>query len=155
MPGGMGEVLRQFPLAKHTARGAIHFASTNARSHRRNRDLLCFKHRLVKPSRLHRRPSDMHSSRAIRTITGEYNTKITHHEPTPRNARSRGPAMHNRRAKAGSQYGREGHAFGPGTTSLVFHGGRGRELTHARPNLPACNPEEAGAKFNRSPNAPD
>jgi len=77
----------------------------------------------------------MHGSGAIRTIIGEYNTKIADHEPAPRNARPRGPAMHNRGALAGRKNGWKRHAFGPGTTRLVFHGGGNRDLRHARPNL--------------------
>src|ERR1035441_1271212 len=93
----------------------------------------------------------MHRARAIRTITGEYNTKITDHEPAPRNAHARGPAMHNRRPLSGSEDSREGHAFSARTTSLEFHGGGDFHLTHARPNFLARDREQTGAKRNRSP----
>jgi len=63
--------------------------------------------------------------------------------------------MHNRGALAGRKNGWKRHAFGPGTTRLVFHGGGNRDLRHARPNFAACNPEETGAKLNRPPNAQD
>src|ERR1039458_2726263 len=132
MPGRMGEVPDQFPLAKHTTRRAIHFSGSHARTNCRDGRLLRFQHGLVQPSSFSRRPSDMHSSRAIRTITGEYNTKITDHEPTPGNAHARGPAMHNRRARSGSEYRRKRHAFGPGTTGFGFHSG-GAERRRALP----------------------
>src|SRR6202165_5662353 len=49
----------------------------------------------------------MHSPRAIRTITGEYNTKITDHEPAPWNARAGGPAIVHGRA-SGARIPRRG-----------------------------------------------
>src|SRR5258708_5245794 len=121
MPGRMREIAGQFPLPKHTARRAIHFGGSRARANSRDGGLLRFENGFVQPPRFSRGPSDMHSSRAIRAITGEYNTKITDHEPTPRNARAGSPAMHDCRARSGSKYRRKGHAFGPGTTRFVLH----------------------------------
>src|SRR5450759_3742973 len=63
--------------------------------------------------------------------------------------------MHNRRAGSGSEYRRERHSFGSGTTGLVFHSGGDFDLTHTRPNFPACDPEKTGAEFNRPPDAQD
>src|ERR1019366_3496847 len=153
MPGRMGEVPRQFPLPEDTTRRAIDFGGSHARTDLRDRRLLRLQHRLVQPSSFSRRPSDMHSTRAIRTITGEYNTKIADYEPPAGDARVGGPAVHNRRALSGSQYRRKRHAFGTGTTGLVFHGGGDFDLTHARPNLLACDAEQTGAEFHRSPDA--
>src|ERR1019366_2258662 len=116
MPGRMGEVPGEFPLAQHTTRGAIDFGGSHARTNSRDGGLLRFQHSLIQLSSFSRRPSDMHSSRAIRTIMGEYNTKITDHEPAPGNACARGPAMHNRGASSGGEYRRGGDALGPGTT---------------------------------------
>src|SRR6266849_9798376 len=155
MPGRMGEVPGQFPLAKHTTRSLIHFGGSRARTNSRDGGLLRFEHGLVQPSSLSRRLSDMHGSRAIRTITGEYNTKIADHEPAPGNARARGAAMHNCRTSSRSEYCREGHSFGPGTTSLVFHGGGDFDLTHTGPNFLARDAEQAGTEFNRPPDAQD
>src|SRR5216684_65860 len=155
MPGRMGEVPGQFPLAKHTTRSLIHFGGSRARTNSRDGGLLRFEHGLVQPSSLSRRLSDMHGSRAIRTITGEYNTKIADHEPAPGNARARGAAMHNCRTSSGSEYCREGHAFDPGTTSLVFHGGGDFDLTHTGANFLACDAEQGGTEFNRPPDAQD
>ena len=151
----MGEVPGQFPPAEHTARGAIHFGGSHARPNRRDASLLRFQHRLVQLPSFCRRPSDMHGARAIRTITGEYNTKIADHEPAPGNARVRGPAMHNRRARSGGEDRREGHAFGPGATGLVFHGGGDFDLGHTRPNFLARNREKTGAEFHRPADAQD
>src|SRR5208282_6820367 len=131
MAGGMGEVPGQFPLTKHTPRGTVHFSGSHARSNCRDRGLLRLQHRLIELPSLSRRTPDMHSSRAIRTITGEYNTKIADHEPAPGNACARRPAMHDRRARSGSEDRRKGHAFGPGTTRLIFHSGGDFDLTHA------------------------
>src|SRR5260370_24753563 len=155
MPGRMGEVPGQFPLSKHTTRGLIHFGGSRARTNRRDGGLLRFEHGRVSASSLARRLSDMHGSRAIRTITGEYNTKITDHEPALWNARARGPAMHNCGASTGREYCREGHAFGSATTSLVFHGGGNFDLTHTGPNFLARDAEQAGTEFNRPPDAQD
>ncbi len=47
MPGRMGKVPGQFPLAQHTPRGAIHFAGGHARTNRRDGRLLRFQHRLI------------------------------------------------------------------------------------------------------------
>src|SRR5208283_4162038 len=135
MAGGMGEVPGQFPLTKHTPRGTVHFSGSHARSNCRDRGLLRLQHRLIELSSLSRRTPDMHSSRAVRTITGEYNTKIADHEPAPGNARRRGAAMHDRRPLSGSQDGGERHAFTAATTGLVFHGGGHFHLTHSGPNL--------------------
>src|ERR1700720_1854603 len=120
MPGGMREVPGQLPFAKHTARRAIHFGGSRARANRRKGGLLRLQNSFVQPPRFSRGPSDMHSSRAIRAITGEYNTKITDHEPAPWNARAGSPSMHDCRARSGSKYRRKGHAFRPGTTGLVL-----------------------------------
>src|SRR5450759_4495220 len=94
MPGRMGEVPDQFPLAKHATRRPIHFAGSHARTNNRDGRLLRFQHGLIQPSSFSRRPSDMHSSRAIRTITGEYNTKITDHEPPTGYACAGGPVSY-------------------------------------------------------------
>src|ERR1700674_4094558 len=155
MPGGMREVPGQLPLSKHTARCAIHFGGSRARTNRRDGGLLRFQNSFVQPPSFSRGPSDMHSSRAIRTITGEYNTKITDHEPAPWNARARGPAMHDRRARSGSKYRRKGHAFGPGTTGLVLHSGRDFDRSHTRPNFLAYDMKKTGGEFNRPPDAQD
>ena len=63
--------------------------------------------------------------------------------------------MHNRRASSRSKYRRKGHAFGPGTTRLIFHGGGDFDFSHSRPNFLACYPEKTGAEFNRPPDAQD
>src|ERR1700694_470504 len=97
----------------------------------------------------------MHGSRAIRTITGEYNTKITDHEPTPGNARARGPAMDDCRASSRSKYRRKGHAFSPSTTGLVLHGRGDFDLSHTWPNFLPCNPGQTCSELNRPPNAQD
>src|SRR5258708_40131911 len=107
MPRRMGEVPGQFPLAKHTTRGLIHFGGSRTRTNRRDGGVLRFQDSLVHSSSFSRRPSDMHGSCAIRTITGEYNTKNTDHEPAPGNTRAKGAAMHIRRATTGSGYRRE------------------------------------------------
>src|SRR5208283_1020207 len=155
MPGRMGEVTGQFPLPEHTTRGAIDFCGSHARTNHRDRCLLRLQHRLVQPTSFSGRPSDVHSSRAVRAITGEYNTKITDHEPPAGYACDRGSAVHDRRALSGSQYGRKRHAFGSGTTRLVFHGSGDFDFTHAWPNLLACNLEQTGAESHRSPDAQD
>src|ERR1700686_1700059 len=123
MPGRMREIAGQLPFLKHTTRCAIHFRGSRAGPNGRDGGMLGFQNTFVQPQGLSRGPSDMHSSRAIRAITGEYNTKITDHEPAPWNARAGGPAMNDCRARSGSQYRRKGHAFGPGTTGRVLHGG--------------------------------
>src|ERR1700682_2210318 len=155
MPGRMREVPCQFPFAKYTARCAIHFGGGRARPDSRDGSLLRFQNSIVQPPSFSRGPSDMHSSGAIRTITGEYNTKITDHEPAPGNARARGPAMHDCRARSGSEYRRKGHAFGPGTARLIFHGGRDCDFNRSRPNFLACYPEKTGAEVNRPAGAQD
>src|SRR5271169_208592 len=155
MPGRMGEIPGQFPLAKHTTRRAIDFGGSDSRANGRDRGLLRFQDRIVQLSSFSRRPADVHSPRAIRTITGEYNTKITHHEPAPGNPGAGGPAMHNCRASSGGEYGRERHSFGPGATSLVFHGAGDFGLTHTRPNFFACYGEKTGAEFDRLPDQQD
>src|SRR5208283_1197126 len=149
MPGRMGEIPRQFPFAKRTPGRAIYLSGSYSRANGRDGSLLRFQNRFVQVSSFSRRPPDMHGSRAIRTITGEYNTKITHHEPAPWNARAGGTAMHNGRASSGSQYGREGHPFGPRTTSFVFHGAGDFDFAHTGPNFAACYVEETGAEFHR------
>src|SRR4029077_753881 len=123
MPRRMREIAGQLPFAKHTTRCAIHFGGSRVRPNSRDGSLLRFQNSLVQLPSFFRGPSDVHSSGAIRAITGEYNTKITDHESAPRNARARGPAMHDRRARSGSKYRRKGHAFGPSTTGLILHGG--------------------------------
>src|SRR6202158_5851916 len=155
MPGRMGEVPGQLSFAKHTTRGAIYFGGSHTRTNCRDGGLLRFQHGLIQPSSFSRRPSDMHSPRAIRTITGEYNTKITDHEPAPGNACARGSAMHGRRASSGSEYRGEALPFAPAATSLIFHSGGNFDLGHARPNFPAGNPKKTGAEFDRSPDAQD
>src|SRR5271157_558821 len=155
MPGGMGEEPGQLPLAKHTTRRAIYFGASHARTNQGNGGLLRFQHRLIQLSSFWRRPSNVHSPRAIRTISGEYNTKIADHEPAPGNACARGTAMHDRRASSGSEDRRKGHAFCPGTTSLVFHRGGDFDFSYTRPNFLACNPEKTGAEFHRPPDAQD
>src|ERR1700687_563249 len=155
MPGRMREVLDQFPLAKHAARRAIDFGGSRARTNSRDGSLLPLQNGFVQPPSFSRRPPDVHSSGAIRAITGEYNTKITDHEPAPGNARARGPAMHDCRARSGSKYCRKGHAFGPGTTGLVLHSGGDFDFSHPWPNLLACCPEKTGAELDRPPNAQD
>src|SRR5260370_39653562 len=120
----MGEVPGQLPFAKHTTRGAIYFGGSHAWTNCRDGGLLRFQHGLIQPSSFSRRPPDMHSPRAIRTITGEYNTKITDHEPAPGNVCARGSAMHDRRARSGSEYRRERPSFSPPPTSLLFHNRR-------------------------------
>ena len=82
----MGEIPGQFSLAKRPPRGAIYFCGGHSRANGRDRSLLRFENRFVQVSIFSRRPADVHSPGAIRTITGEYNTKITHHESTPWNA---------------------------------------------------------------------
>ncbi len=149
----MSEVPSQFSLAQYAARGAIYFGGSHARPNRRYASLLRFPHRLIQLSSCSRRPSDMHSARAIRTITSEYNTKIADHESAPGNACARSPAMHNGRARSGGEYRRKGHAFGSGATGLVFHSGGDFDLTHTRANFLARNPEQTGAEFNRLPNS--
>src|SRR4030081_2583083 len=104
MPGRMREIAGQLPFAKYTARRAIHFGGSRARANRCDGGMLRFQNRFVQPPSFSRGPSDMHSSGAIRAITGEYNTKITDNEPAPGNARARGPAMHDCRARSGSEY---------------------------------------------------
>src|ERR1700716_1628657 len=155
MPRRMREVLDQFPLAKYTARRAIDFGGSRARTNSRDGSLLRFQNSFVQPSSFSRRPPDVHSSGAIRAITGEYNTKITDHEPAPGNARARGPAMHDCRARSGSEYRRKGHAFGPSPTGLVFHSGGNFDLSNTRTNFLACYLEKTGAEFNRPPDAQD
>ena len=93
----MGEVPGQFSPAQHAPRGAVYFAGRHARTNRRNGCLLRFEHRLIQPSSFTRRTSDVHSSRAIRAITGEYNTKIADHEPArecahPRHGHAQSPS---------------------------------------------------------------
>src|SRR4029077_8960826 len=122
-----------FPFSKHTACRAIYFGGRRARSNSRDGGLLRFQNSLVQPPSFFGGPSDVHSARAIRIITGEYNTKITDHEPAPWNARAGGPAMHDCRAFSGSKYCRKGHAFGPGPTGLIFHGCGNFELSHSSP----------------------
>src|SRR5450631_229985 len=155
MPGRMGEVPSQLPLAKHTTRGSIHFAASHARTNRGNGSLLRFQHGLIQPSSVFRRPSDMHGARSIRTIIGEYNTKITDHEPAPRNEGTRRSSMHYRRPRSRREDGRKGHGFGTRTTSFVFHGSGDFHFPHARPNFLACDMEKTGAKFNRPAYAQD
>src|SRR5580658_10301925 len=98
----MSEIPRQFPPAKHPARGVIHFGGSDARTDNRDSGQLRFQDSLIQPSSFARRLSDVHSSRAIRTITGEYNTKIAHHEPAPGNARERRPTVNNRGTRSRS-----------------------------------------------------
>src|ERR1700732_3311096 len=155
MPGRMREVLGQFPFSKHTARRAIHIGGSRARTNRRDGGLLRFQNGFVQTPSLRGRPSDMHSPRAIRTITGEYNTKITDHEPAPWNARAGGPAMHDCRARSGGKYRRKGHAFGPGATGLVLHRGGDFDLSHTGTNFLKGNAEKTGAEVNRPPDAQD
>src|SRR5467141_3155217 len=132
MSGGMREIAVQLPFAKYTPCRAIHFGGSRARTNCRDGGPLRFQNCFIQPPSFYRGLSDMHSSSAIRTITGEYNTKITHHEPAPRNARAGGPAMHDCRARSGSKYRRKGHAFGPGATGLVFHSGSDFDFSHTR-----------------------
>src|SRR6266404_1208093 len=155
MPRRMREVPSQFPFSKHTARRAIHFGGSRARANSRNGGLLRLQNSFVQPPSFSRGPSDMHSSRAIRAITGEYNTKITDHEPAPWNARDGGPAIHDRQARSGSKYRRKGHAFGAGTTGLVLDSGGDFDFSHTRSNFLACDMKKTGAEFNRPPNAQD
>src|ERR1700693_1222934 len=155
MPGRMREIAGQLPFLKHTTRCAIHFGCGTARPNSRDSGLLGFQNRVVQPQGLSRGPSNMHSSGAIRAITGAYNTKITDNEPAPWNARARGPARHNRRASSRSKYRRKGHAFGPGTARLVFYGGGDFDFSDTRPNFLACYPEKTGAEINRPPDAQD
>src|SRR5258708_4232194 len=132
MPGRMREVPGQLPFAKHNPRRTIYFGGSRAWANRGDGSLLRFQNGFVQPPSFSRGPSDMHSSRAIRAITGEYNTKITDYEPAPGNARAGGPAMHDCGPRSGSKYRRKGHAFGPGTTGLVFHSGGDFDLGHTR-----------------------
>src|SRR5258708_32343366 len=148
MPGRMREVASQLPLAKDTPCRVIHFGSRHARTNRRDGGPLRFQNGFIQPTSLLRGPSDVHGSCSIRTITGEYNTKIADHEPTPGNARAGGPAMDNRRAPSGSQYCRKGHAFGPPATGLVLHGTRNFIFTQPGPNLLATNAENTRPAFN-------
>src|ERR1700675_5149075 len=155
MPGRMREIAGQLPFAKRTARRAIHFGGSRARADSRDGGLLRFQNCFVQPPSFSRGLSDMHSSRAIRAITGEYNTKITDPEPAPWDARERGPAMHDCRARSGSKYRRKGHAFGPGTTGFVLHSGGDFDLSHARPNFLAGDMKKTGAEFHCPADAQD
>src|SRR6266403_1000512 len=119
MPGRMREIAVQLPFAKHTPRRAIHFGGTHARTNCGNGSLLRFQNGFIQSPSLRRGLSDVHSSGPIRTITGEYNTKIADHESAPGNARVRGTAMHDCRASSGSKYRRKRHAFGSRATGLV------------------------------------
>src|SRR6202158_956716 len=155
MPGRMREIAGQVPVAKYTARRTIHCGSSRARTNSRDGSLLRLPNGFVQPSSFSRRPPDVHSSGAIRTITGEYNTKITDHEPTPGNARARGPTMHNCRASSRSKYRRKGHAFSPGMTGLVLHGRGDFDLSHTWPNFLPRYLEQTGPELNRPPNEHD
>src|SRR5258706_11981474 len=155
MPGRMGEVAGQLPLAKAPPSRVIHFGSRHARTNRRDGGPLRFQNGFIQPTSLLRGPSDVHGWCSIRTITGEYNTKTADHDPTPGNARAGGPAMDNRRARSGSQYCRKGHAFGPAATGLVLHGSRNFNFSQPGPNLLASNAEKTRAQFNRPSNAQD
>src|ERR1700682_3679445 len=101
MPSRMRKVPGQLLFATRAARRAIYLGGSRTRANRRNGGLLRLQNSFVQPPSFSRGPSDMHGSRAIRAITGEYNTKITDHEPAPRNARAGGPAVHNCRARSG------------------------------------------------------
>ncbi len=151
----MSKVPRQFALAKYTPRGSHLLRRQSLRDEPpRWQTAALPARRRTAPGFWRRRP-DVHSSRAIRTITGEYNTKIADHEPAPGNACGRSPAVHNRRARSGSEDGRKRHAFGSGTAGLVLHRRRDFDFTHAWPNFPASYAEKTGAQFNCAANALD
>src|ERR1022692_1622902 len=97
----------------------------------------------------------MHGSRSVRTIIGEYNTKITDHEPTPRNARPGRTPMHDRRTRSGSKYGCEGHSVGSATTGRVFHRGGDFNFAYAGADVFARDRKKTRAQLNRPPNAED
>src|SRR5580704_7425227 len=103
MPGRMSEVPGQFMLAKHPACRSIDLGTGHTRADGLNSSLLRLQNSFIKPSSFLGRPADVHGTRAIRTITGEYNTKIADHEAAPGNARARCPAMDNRGARSGGE----------------------------------------------------
>src|ERR1700677_4945862 len=115
----MREIPNQFPPAQHTARGMVYLGTSTSGTNRGTRGQLRFQNRFIEAPSFSRSSADVRSSSAIRTITGEYNTKITDHDPSAGNAGLRGPAMHNRGASSRGENCRDGHALGPGTARLV------------------------------------
>ena len=79
----------------------------HAGPHLSNRSLFSFQHGLIHLTRIAGRTSDVNGARAVRAITGEYNTEVADHKSAARDAGVGGAAMHNRRALAGSNDGRE------------------------------------------------
>jgi len=96
----------------------------------------------------------MHGSGAIRTIIGEYNTKIADHEPAPRNARPRGrPCTIAERSPDARMVGNDMPSAPAQRASYSMAAATATSGTPAE--FAACNPEETGAKLNRPPNAQD
>src|SRR5450755_2329234 len=102
-----------------------------------------------------RRLPDMHGARAIRTVIGEYNTKITDHESAVGNARSGRTSMHNCRTRPCGKDGCERHAVSPSAPGLVFHRGSDFDLADTRLDFVAGDLKEAGTEFNCPPDAED
>ena len=151
----MREVPGQLPFAKYTPRRAIHFGGSRARANRRDGGLLRFQNSFVQPPSLSRGPSDMHSSRAIRAITGEYNTKIADHEPAPgMRAPEARPCTIAERAPEASIVGKDMPSAPAQRASYSMAAATSTSVTPGRIFLHAIL-KKTGAEFNRPPDAQD
>src|ERR1700719_1882031 len=139
MPGRISKILRQLSLAEHPSGRAIDFGCGRAGPNYANGRLLRFEHRPIEMLSFFGRLSNVHSSGAIRAITGEYNTKIADHEAAGGNACPRCAAMHKCRTGPGCEDCGERHALGSGTTSFIFHGAGNFDLSYTRPNFFSCD----------------
>src|SRR5271157_4449889 len=84
MSCGMGKVVLQLGLSKHLAGSLVHFGCRFARSYRGNACQLRFQHGFVPPALFSADTAHMHRARHVRTVATQYNTRIHHHESTPR-----------------------------------------------------------------------
>src|SRR6267154_6826328 len=135
MPGRVDKVLRQLSLAEHPSSCAIDFGCGRAGPNCLYGRLLRFEHRMIEMLSLFGRLSDVHSSGAIRAITGEYNTKIADHEASGGNARPRRAAMHKCRKDPRCDDCGERHALGSGTTGFIFNDAGNFDHSYTRPNF--------------------
>src|SRR6185369_6338287 len=111
MTGRMNKIPVQFGTPQTLSAGVIYVACGSTGPNCGNARQLRFQHRVIHAARLWRRPSDVHSTRHVGTITVEYNTVVENHEPTVGYARHGGHAMRQRGSRSTGNDRLERHRF--------------------------------------------
>src|SRR5882724_4134756 len=142
-------------LPQYFTGGRIYRSGGRSGPHLSNRSPLRLKHSLIHLPRIAGWTAHVNGARAVRAITGEYNTEVADHESAARDPGLGGTAMDNRGALAGSDDGRERHTLRPGTPRLVFHGSGDFHFFHSGSNLLASDLKEGGAQLDGGADAAD